>query len=244
MKLNCIAIDDEPLALELVCTFIRQTLFLSLSGAYGSATAAMEALKMQDVDLVFLDIHMPKLNGMDIARFLNQNNDGIRIIFTTAYKQFAFDSYKVDALDYLLKPFEYDDFLKAANKALTYYQLVNQVKADTSTGLDAYIFVRVGYQSVKILLDQIKYIEGQKDYVKIHLKGFVSPILTLSTLKSLEEKLPADRFMRIQRSFIVALDVITAVTKSSIWIDDMEITIGDRYKGMVQNAMIYGLKHI
>lgn len=237
MKLNCIAIDDEPLALQLISSFIEQTSFLNLVGAFGSAVEALAALKVQPVDLVFLDIRMPKLSGMDIARYLHDSPEQPRIVFTTAYNQFAVDSYRVEAIDYLLKPFEYDDFLSAANKALTYYDLREQRKPVENVNHEGYIFVKVGYQSVKVLLESIRYLEGQKDYVRIHLLGPLKPIVTLSTLKLLEEKLPSNQFMRVQRSFIVAINEISAVTKNSIWIGDMEITIGERYKGIVKNAI-------
>lgn len=237
MRLNCIAIDDEPLALHLISSFIEQTSFLNLIGSFGSAVEALEALKVQSVDLVFLDIRMPKLSGMDIARYLHHSPEQPRIVFTTAYNQFAVDSYRVEAIDYLLKPFEYDDFFNAAKKALNYYSLRDNSKPVRNVSQDGYIFVKVGYQSVKVLLESIRYMEGQKDYVRIHLLGTLKPIVTLSTLKLLEEKLPSNQFMRVQRSFIVSINEITAVTRNSIWIGDMEITIGERYKDIVKNVI-------
>lgn len=231
------AIDDEPLALQLVSSFIEQTPFLNLIGSFGSAVEALEALKVQDCHLVFLDIRMPKLSGMDIARFLHNSKEQPRIVFTTAYNQFAVDSYRVEAIDYLLKPFEYNDFLNAAKKVLSYYILRDNAYPGKTANHEAYIFVKVGYQSVKVLLEDIQYLEGQKDYVKIHLFGALKPIVTLSTLKLLQEKLPSDQFVRVQRSYIVSINEISAVTKSSIWIGDMEITIGERYKEAVKAAI-------
>ncbi|PTQ98194.1 LytTR family two component transcriptional regulator [Mucilaginibacter yixingensis] len=237
MKLNCIAIDDEPLALGLISTFISQTPFLNLAGTYSSAVKAMEALGSQEIQLIFLDIQMPNLNGIELARLLHQTNQPKqpRIIFTTAYNQFAVDSYRVDALDYLLKPFDYEDFLRAANKALTYYSQRGQQPAELPQA--DYIFVRVEYQLVRIALDDILYVEGLKDYLKIHLASTGKAILTLMTMKSLEEKLPSQRFMRVQRSFIVALDKISAITKHTIRVGETEITIGEQYKPALQEFL-------
>jgi len=233
MILNCIAVDDEPLALELITSFIKQTPFLNLVAAHGSAIEAMETLKDGVVQLVFLDIQMPKLNGMAFANFLHHSGKQPGIIFTTAYDKFAVDSYRVEAIDYLLKPFEYEDFLAAATKALSLYKLRNQLDTINNSFPEKHIFVRVGYQSVKVLLDKITYLEAQKDYVKIHVEGTGKPIVTLATLKSLEEKLPKDQFIRVQRSFVISSGKISASTKSSVWIGDLEITIGERYRNSV-----------
>lgn len=237
MILNCIAVDDEPLALELISSFIKQTPFLNLVAAHGSAIDVIEALKKEVVQLIFLDIQMPKLNGMAFADLLHQSGKQPGIIFTTAYDKFAVDSYRVEAIDYLLKPFEYEDFLGSATKALSLYKLHNRLDKISSSLQERHIFVRVGYQSVKVLLDQITYLEAQKDYVKIYVEGPGRPIVTLATLKSLEQKLPQDQFIRVQRSFIVSSGKITASTKSSVWIGDLEITIGERYRNSVWIAM-------
>lgn len=236
MTLNCMAVDDEPLALGLISSFIRQTPFLNLVASSGSAVEAMNIIKQQPLHLIFLDIEMPKLNGIELARLLNQQNqqEPPRIIFTTAYNQFAVDSYRVDALDYLLKPFSYEGFLRAANKAVTFFETRNQQQPANQ---EEYLFVRVEYQLVRIAWNDIVYIEGLKDYVKIHLASSPKAVLTLMTLKSLEEKLPSNRFMRIQRSFIIALDKISAISKSSIHIAGAEITIGDQYKEKLQEFL-------
>lgn len=236
MKLNCMAVDDEPLALGLISSFIQQTPFLDLTASAGSAVEAMNILQQQQLHLIFLDIEMPKLNGIELARLLHgqsQQNQP-RIIFTTAYNQFAVDSYRVDALDYLLKPFSYEDFLRAANKAVAYYDNQQQTQQGSQ---EEYLFVRVEYQLIRIAWDDILYIEGLKDYVKIHLISSPKAILTLMTMKSLEEKLPANRFMRIQRSFIIALDKISAITKSSVKIGPADITIGEQYKDKLQEFL-------
>jgi len=236
MTLNCIAVDDEPLALGLVSKFIEQTPFLNLVGKYSGAVDALKAIHTQKIDLIFLDIQMPDLNGIELARVLDKGADKPRIIFTTAYNQFALEGYKVDALDYLLKPFNYEEFLRAAQKALNYAELLNKPAAqtvvinETEHADDKYLFLKVEYQLVRIALDDIMYIEGLKDYVKVHLKNVEKAVLSLTSLKALEEKLPAKRFMRIHRSFIVALDKITSMTKNSVQIGKMMIAVGDQYK--------------
>jgi two-component system, LytTR family, response regulator LytT len=236
MTLNCIAVDDEPLALGLVSKFIEQTPFLNLVGKYSGALDALKAIHTEKIDLIFLDIQMPDLNGIELARVLDKGADKPRIIFTTAYNQFALEGYKVDALDYLLKPFNYEEFLRAAQKALNYAELLNKPAAhtvivnETEHADDKYLFLKVEYQLVRIALDDILYIEGLKDYVKVHLKNVDKAVLSLTSLKALEEKLPSKRFLRIHRSFIVALDKITSMTKNSVQIGKMMITVGDQYK--------------
>ena len=236
MTLNCIAVDDEPLALGLVCKFIEQTPFLNLVGRYSGAVDALKAIHEHKLDLIFLDIQMPDLNGIELARVLGKGADVPRVIFTTAYNQFALEGYKVDALDYLLKPFNYEEFLRAAQKALNYHELVNRPNnANTATTAvehadDNYLFLKVEYQLVRIALDDILYIEGLKDYVKVHLKGVDKAVLSLTSLKALEEKLPSKRFMRVHRSFIVSLDKVTSMTKNSVQIGKMIIAVGDQYK--------------
>ena len=236
MTLNCIAVDDEPLALGLVSKFIEQTTFLNLAGKYASAVDALNAIHTQKIDLVFLDIQMPDLNGMELARVLDKSTHKPRVIFTTAYNQFALEGYKVDALDYLLKPFNYQEFLRAAHKALNYFGLINQSVTETSavneTGHEDqnYIFLKVEYQLVRIALDDILYFEGLKDYVRVELDNAGKAILSLTSLKALEEKLPPKLFMRVHRSFIVSLNKISSMTKTSVQVGKKQITIGDQYK--------------
>jgi DNA-binding LytR/AlgR family response regulator len=236
MILNCIAVDDEPLALGLVCSFIEQTPFLKLTGRYSSAVEALVGLQDKKVDLIFLDIQMPNLNGIELARVLDSRGPNKpRIIFTTAYNQFALEGYKVDALDYLLKPFNYEEFLHAANKALTYVELL--LRSNTAAPAvdeqrieDEYLFLKIEYQLVRIALKDILYMEGLKDYVKIYLQNTEKPLLSLTSLKALEEKLPAKRFMRVHRSFIVSLDKINSITRNALQIGKINITVGDQYK--------------
>jgi two-component system response regulator LytT len=241
MILNAIAVDDEPLALGLVSSFIEQTPFLKLVGRFSSAVDALKAIHAQKIDVLFLDIQMPDLNGIELARVLdNSKSNKPRIIFTTAYNQFALEGYKVDALDYLLKPFNYEEFLHAATKALNYAELVERSNAPTTVATtaavaeerieDEYLFLKVEYQLVRIALNDILYIEGLKDYVKVWLKSVEKPILSLTSLKSLEEKLPSKKFMRVHRSFIVSLDKINSITRNALQIGKVNITVGDQYK--------------
>ncbi len=184
---------------------------------------------------------MPNLNGIELARVLDSRGaNKPRIIFTTAYNQFALEGYKVDALDYLLKPFNYEEFLHAANKALSYAELLQRSNNPApATGPaqpeehrieDDYLFLKIEYQLVRIALKDILYIEGLKDYVKIYLQSAEKPLLSLTSLKSLEEKLPAKRFMRVHRSFIVSLDKINSITRNALQIGKVNITVGDQYK--------------
>ncbi|WP_295673671.1 LytTR family DNA-binding domain-containing protein [uncultured Mucilaginibacter sp.] len=242
MILNCIAVDDEPLALGLVSSFIEQTPFLNLVGRFSSAVDALKAIHSQKIDVLFLDIQMPDLNGIELARVLdNSKANKPRIIFTTAYNQFALEGYKVDALDYLLKPFNYEEFLHAATRALNYAELVEKSNAPAAAATsaagvaeerleDEYLFLKVEYQLVRISLNDILYIEGLKDYVKVWLKSAEKPILSLTSLKSLEEKLPSKKFMRVHRSFIVSLDKINSITRNALQIGKVNITVGDQYK--------------
>lgn len=238
--LRCIAVDDEPLALGLVCAFIEKTPFLSLAGRYSSAVEALQGLSEQDIDLLFLDIQMPDLTGIELARVLDKSGkQGPRIVFTTAFNHFALEGFRVDALDYLLKPFNYEEFLRAASKAQTYFDLVRKAESGMtapppvvvdSAPREEYLFLKVEYQLVRVAYDDILYIEGLKDYVKVHLKNDPKPLLSLTSLKNLEEKLPPQRFMRVHRSYIVGLDKIGSITRTSIQIGDATIPVSDQYK--------------
>ncbi|WP_029269830.1 LytTR family DNA-binding domain-containing protein [Flavobacterium sp. KJJ] len=228
--LRCIAVDDEPLALKLVETFIEQTPFLELISSCDNAVEAMGLIREKQPDLVFLDINMPNLTGMELARLL-QEQPGIspRIVFTTAYNHYAIEGYKVNAIDYLLKPFSYEEFLRAANKVR---QLVEESSQENHSFNpdDEFIFLKVEYHWVKVNLKDILYIESLKDYVKVHLENSDKALMSLISLKALEEKLPSSKFMRMNRSFIVALEKISAISKNSIFVDKIEITVGEQYK--------------
>jgi DNA-binding LytR/AlgR family response regulator len=237
MILNCIAIDDEPPALELVRRFIAQTPFLKLVGSFTNAIESLRFISENEVDLIFLDIQMPDLSGIELARILSGRNMGNTpaIIFTTAFDQFALEGYKLDVVDYLLKPFSYEDFLRGTNKALNLAKLktnqANLAPMNTpSVKEEEYIYLKVEFQTVKIACDNITYIEGLKDYAKIHLADADKSILSLITLKALEEKLPGGKFMRIHKSFIISLDKVTSVTKNTTYIGSVMIPVSDQYK--------------
>lgn len=231
MTLNCIAVDDEPPALDLICRFINQTPFLALTDSFSNAIESLRFINENNVDLIFLDIQMPDLSGIELARILsgrNMNNSP-SIIFTTAFDQFALEGYKLDVVDYLLKPFGYEEFLRGATKALNLAKLKsNQAEAPSKD--EDYIYLKVEFQTVKIACSQITYIEGLKDYAKIHILNEEKSILSLITLKALEEKLPKGKFMRIHKSFIVSLEKITSVTRNSIYIGDTMFGVSEQYK--------------
>ena len=230
--LRCIAVDDEPLALGLVAAFIDKTPFLTLTGRYSSAVEALQVIHQEEIDIIFLDIQMPDLTGIELARVIEKSGTpGPRIIFTTAFNQYALDGFRVDALDYLLKPFNYEEFLRAASKAKAYVELLQKASAaNVVETKDEYLFLKVEYQLVRIAYEDILYMEGLKDYVKVHLKSDTKPVLSLTSLKALEEKLPTARFMRVHRSFIVNLDKIGAVTRNTIQIGSITIPVSDQYK--------------
>lgn len=226
--LKCIAVDDEPLALKLVETFIGQTPFLELACSCDNAVEAMSLIREKQPDLVFLDINMPNLSGMELARLLQQQPSPLpKIIFTTAYNHYAIEGYKVNAVDYLLKPFSYEEFLRAANKVL---ELFEEISNHPTVVDEEFIFLKVEYQWIRVSLKDVLYIESLKDYVKVHLAAPQKALLSLISLKALEEKLPSSKFMRIHRSYIASLDKISAISKNSIFIDKAEITVGEQYK--------------
>jgi DNA-binding LytR/AlgR family response regulator len=238
MTLNCIAVDDEPLALKLVGRFIEQTPFLRLVASYGSAVAALRGLQQltEPIDLIFLDIQMPDLNGLELAKLLDKGpGGGPRVVFTTAFNQYALDGYKVDALDYLLKPFSYDDFLRVANKAKSYAELTQQPTTPSAPAVptepaEDYLYLKVEYQLVRVPFNDILYVEGLKDYVKVYRRNETKPLLSLTSLKALEEKLPARQFMRIHRSYIVGLGHIAAIGRGTVRIGNETIPVSDSYR--------------
>lgn len=212
-----------------------KTPFLELKGCYGSGLEALKALSQEPVDLLFLDIQMPELSGMEMSRLLAEET---RVIFTTAFEQYALDSYKVNALDYLLKPISYTDFLTAANKALKWYELCHREAASLpSEESRESIFVKSEYKLIQIELRQILYVEGLKDYVKIYVEGESKPILSLMSMKNLEEMLPADRFVRVHRSFIVQPEKIKVIERGRIVFGREYIPISDNYKQHLQEVI-------
>ncbi|WP_035669058.1 LytTR family DNA-binding domain-containing protein [Flavobacterium sp. 83] len=239
MILKCIAVDDEPLALQILVSYIEQMPSLSLVGQFSNAIEALKAIHEQEIDLIFLDIRMPDINGIELAKIVEQYRikGNLRIIFTTAFDQYALDGYKVDALDYLLKPFSFVDFSKSVAKALGYFDLIRNPEQEIRKYSPqipenevAYIYLKFEYQLVRIAVDDIIYIESMKDYVKVFRLSEDKPLLSLTSMKSLEEKLPENKFMRIHRSYIVSLDKIKSATKNSVQIDKITIAVTDQYK--------------
>ncbi len=244
--ISCIIVDDEPLAVKLMESYVSKTPFLSLKGSFTSGTAAWSFLQDNPVDLLFCDIQMPNLSGMELSKMLP---DKIRIIFTTAFSEYAVEGFRVRALDYLLKPISYDDFLSAALKAKEYFDLVDDnssrrlvnsvepiTKTDTQKGIKS-IFVKTEYRLQQIELDKITYIEGLKDYVKIHLNDGSDPILSLMRMKTLEGTLPKEDFIRVHKSFIVRLAAVEAIERSHILIGPDRIPIGESYQSSLYQAI-------
>jgi DNA-binding LytR/AlgR family response regulator len=227
--LNCWIVDDEPLALDLLESYVKNTPFLNLTGRYSSAKSAMNALQAETPDLIFLDIQMPLINGLDFAQFIK---DKTSIIFTTAFKEYAIDGYKVNAIDYLLKPFSYSSFLSAAKKALTRFETVHAANSFVTNQSDKNngIFVKADYKIIHVLFDDILYIEGLKNYIKIYTSKQPKPIITLMGMKEIEDELPTNDFIRIHRSFIVQKDKIESINKNRIMVAGRELPIGETYK--------------
>lgn len=232
MELNCLIVDDEPLALDLMESYVKRTPFLSLVGRCSSALEVLPMVKEQKIDLIFLDIQMPELNGLELSRMLDERT---KVIFTTAFEQYALEGFRVDALDYLLKPISYPEFLKAANKALQWCEMSG--KQENGEKEPRSIFVKADYKLVRIDLGKILYIEGLKDYVKIYLEGETQPVVSLMSLKSLEELLPASEFIRVHRSFIVRLDKVKVIERNRIVYGKEYIPISDSYKDKFQEYL-------
>jgi two-component system, LytTR family, response regulator LytT len=229
-EIRCIIVDDEPLALDLMEKYVKKTPFLILVARCKSAFEAMEVIKNKPVDLVFLDIQMPELSGIDFSRMIQH---GPKVIFTTAFENYAIEGYKVDGLDYLLKPFNYDEFLRAANKAAAWFDFLEKNRKETAVTPDS-IYVRSEYKLLKIYLNDIIYIEGLKDYAKFFLKGQERPVLSLMSLKKLEQNLPEDKFMRVHRSFIVNMDHIEAIERGDLIVGEKKIPVAEGYKETLQ----------
>lgn len=228
--IRCIAIDDEPLALKQIASYIKKTPFLELAGQCESAMQAIEVLENSPVDLMFVDINMPDLSGMDFVKTLDNPP---KIVFVTAYSEYALEGFRVDAIDYLLKPVSYVDFLKSANKVKVWFDTHIKKPDEVKSNKD-FLFIKSEYKILRINFDDIKYIEGMNEYIKIHLTTS-KPVMTLLSMKSIEEQLPADRFMRVHRSFIVSLAKISVIERSRIIFDGtVYIPISDQYKSNFQ----------
>lgn len=230
MNISVIAIDDEPLALELISGYIEKTPGLELAGKFDNPLDASEFLAENSVDLIFTDIHMPDLSGVEFTRLLEK---GPKVIFTTAYEKYAIEGYKLDVVDYLLKPFSYEEFLGAVNKGRKLIRLEDQaaIKVDSNS---EFLFLKSEYKIRRINFNDILYIEGLKDYVKVFIQNAPKPILSLISLKLLETKLPPEKFMRVHRSFIVNLWKIETIDRSRIVFGKEYIPVSDQYKEKFQ----------
>ena len=230
MTINCAIIDDEPLAAGLLESYVKKTPYLNLTGTYNSAITAMRDLRDNPVPLLFLDIQMPELSGVEFAKILPKDT---KIIFTTAFPQYALEGYKVNALDYLLKPISYEDFLRATEKAQDWY---NMIQKHETYNDDRIMFIKSEYKLLRINLDDILYVEGLKDYVRICLKNG-EKIMSLMSMKKLEDYLPSPEFLRTHRSYIVHMPEVRSIDRFRIVFGDMFIPISDNYKEEVQQYL-------
>lgn len=233
MTLRTIAIDDEPIALEKLRQYIEKTPFLSLAGCYCSALDALEAVNAGDIDLIFTDINMPDLNGLEFAKLLA---NAPMIVFTTAFSEYAVESYRVSAIDYLLKPYSFVDFQKAANRAITLAQRDDVVKTDRLDRKS--LFVKVDYKYIRVDFSQITYIKGYGEYLQIYTRDKSTPYTTLSSFASIMQQLP-DTFIQVHRSYIVNIERIDRIERSRIIVDEViDIPIGKTYKDEVERSIL------
>ena len=239
--IKCIAIDDEPLALKKLVTYIKKIPYLELVAQCHSAIEAQKVIDQQEVEAIFLDINMPDLNGMDFAKSLEQDHSkGPVLVFTTAYSEYAIEGYKANGVGYLLKPYGFDEFEAAAQKVRDVCEIRQQAKDEVSTqiGDDGIIYVKSDYKIVRINIEQIRYIEAMSEYLRISCEGKDKPIIVLLSMKKIEEHLPSNKFMRIHRSFIINLDKVSEVKKNHVLMEgDVSLPIGDNYKDAFINYL-------
>ncbi len=246
--MRCIAIDDEPLALDVIKDYCSKIGFLQLEHTFTSAIDAVKLMNQEEIDLIFIDIQMPHINGLEFVRLLKKPP---LIIFTTAYSEYALEGFELNVLDYLVKPIPFERFFQAVNKAYELFCLKNDrpekavpaniqnpspvILPEKQKAENPFIMVKVEYSTVKVSLNEIIYIEGIKDYVKIKLR--TQSLLTKVTMKYLEEKLPAKDFMRVHKSFIIALQAIEKIENNRIYIENQRIPIGSSYRSAVNNFL-------
>ena len=251
MEITCLIIDDEPLAIKLIENFVKRTPFLKLCGSYDNSIEGLAAISERPVNLLFLDIQMPDLNGMELSRLVPKET---KIIFTTAFKEYAFDSYEVSALDFLLKPISYSKFIQATTKAQEWFELrsarngannpnenrtndIYSAKTDSDSN-DDYLFIRTDSKLQRIEVDNILYISGLKDYVHIYLCDSARPLIVHITMKAVESMLSTKKFMRIHRSYIVAMDKIRSIDRNNcLYIGNEIIRVSDAYKENFNNYL-------
>lgn len=232
--MNCIAVDDEPLALKLLQDNISKVPYLKLVAACSDAFEAMKAMQENKIDLVFIDIQMPGLTGLQLIGSLENKP---LVIFITAYKQYALESYDLAVVDYLVKPVALDRFIKACNRAKELHELKSMKQQPAETQTKEYFFVNVDYSQVKLMFDDIIFIEGLRDYIKINLKSTKRPLVVRSSLKAIEIELPDNKFIRIHKSYLVSVAEITAVRKTSVFIKEMELPVGETYGEVIEKII-------
>ena len=231
--INTIAIDDEPLALQLVNGYIEKTPGLKLLGGFDNPLDAIDFLAGNDIDLIFIDIQMPDLSGLEFTRSIAK---GPKVIFTTAYEKYALEGFRLDVVDYLLKPFSYEEFLRAVQKVQKLIRLEKGVH-DQVDANNEFLFLKSDYKIKRINFNDILYVEGLKDYVKVYTQNSPKPVLSLTTMKLLELKLPISKFMRVHRSFIVNLEKIDTIERNRIIFGKTYIPVSDQYKEKFQEFL-------
>lgn len=225
MKLSCIIVDDEPLARDLLLDNIRKIPFLEFKADFNSAIEAKTYLSTHHIDLIFLDIQMPKMSGLDLAKSISDS----MVIFTTAFDEYALEGFEVSAIDYILKPIMLERFEKACAKAKEYHEFKQGKIKDSS-----HVFIRADHQTVKVSLDDIIYVEGLKDYVKVHLKTQAKPLITRSNLKGMHELIKAPNFARVHKSYIVNLRMVQSIKNDSLLVNSTKIPLGEAYKASIK----------
>ncbi|MFI3266258.1 MAG: LytTR family DNA-binding domain-containing protein [Rikenellaceae bacterium] len=237
MIIKCIIIDDEPLAAMLIEGYVAKTPYLELLATFSSGIEAIHSDKLSEAELIFCDIQMPTLNGLEFSRMVKEDT---RIIFTTAFNEYALDGFKVNAIDYLVKPISYNDFLASSQKALDWFEMKKRAEASTTVAnknsVDS-IYVKSDYKLIRIELSKLLYVEGLKDYVKMVVDQEPKPILSLMNIGRVEELLPSDEFIRVHRSFIVRKDKINVIERNRIIFDKEAIPIGDIYKSALKKYL-------
>jgi two-component system response regulator LytT len=231
--INTIVIDDEPLALQLVTGYVEKAPGLKLAGKFDNPLDAMDFMAGNSVDLIFVDIQMPDLSGIEFTKAIAK---GPKVVFTTAYEKYALEGFKLDVVDYLLKPFSYEEFFTAVQKV----QRILRLEQSALQQIDAnseFLFLKSEYKIRRIKFNDILYIEGLKDYVKVYTCNDPKPLLSLASLKLLESKLPESKFMRVHRSFIVNLERIDTIERSRIVFGKAYIPVSDQYKEKFQEFL-------
>jgi len=226
MILNCIIIDDEPLAADLLASYVKKTPYLNLVGTFNGAIDAIRVIREKSVDLCFLDIQMPELSGLELAKLLPEET---KIVFTTAFSQYAVDGYKYNAVDYLVKPISYEDFVSACLRVL---RGNDEPRRDVDV-TERIVYVKSDYKLIQVMLDELLYVEGEKDYVKFFIEGRDEPIMSLLSMKTIEERLPKPEFLRTHRSFIVNTSKSKVIDKGHFIVGEVRIPVSESYKAEV-----------